>query len=739
VQDYGEFLAGKVNRFEADGIDSVEITKCLYPFQQQITEWALRIGRACVFADCGLGKTLMQLEWAEHVCDHTGGQVLILAPLAVASQTEREAARFGYEAHVVDSQDDCESPICITNYEKLHHFDASSFAGVVLDESSILKSYMGKTKQELVRQFENTPYRLCCTATPAPNDHMEIGNHADFLGIMASNEMLSRWFINDTMSAGNYRLKGHARESFWQWVSSWAACVGKPSDVDASYSDEGWILPPLEYHEHVVDADHNASRDVDKFGQLSLVRDGRLSATNLHRELRLSLKDRAQVVADLVESTDGPWIVWCHTNYESEELKRRIPEAVEVRGSDSTSSKESNLDGFSNGSIRVLITKPSIAGFGLNWQHCANVAFVGLSYSFEQFYQAVRRTWRFGQANQVDVHIVRSDTEGDILRTVRRKMSDHESMRSEMNRSASTAGRLKLTTEEIHIESGERWKLIHGDSVKAMADIESDSVGISVFSPPFSNLYIYSDREEDLGNSADDGEFFEHFGYIIRELHRITMPGRVAAVHCKDLPLYAGRDGAAGLRDFPGRTIAAFEKEGWTYHSRVTIWKCPVIEMQRTKNHGLLYKQLRKNSAASRQGMADYVITFRKWADGMDEDPVEHTHSEFPLDRWQEWASPVWSDIRQTNVLRYTHGKAADDERHICPLQLDVIERCLKLWSRPGDLVFSPFAGIGSEGHEAIKWGRRFLGIELKRGYFDLAVKNLATANETAAQGALFG
>ena len=261
-----------------------------------------------------------------------------------------------------------------------------------------------------------------------------------------------------------------------------------------------------------------------------------------------------------------------------------------------------------------------------------------------------------------------------------------------------------------------------------------------MYSPPFENLYIYSDSVADIGNSSDQEEFFEHYKYIIREKLRITKPGRLSAVHCKDLPLYKGRDGAAGLSDFPGRIIRAHEECGWTFHSRVTIWKDPVIEMQRTKNHGLLYKNLRENSCVSRQGMADYIIVFRKWNDDITlaTNPVHHSREEFPLDQWQEWASPVWMNIRQTNVLNGAMGREENDGRHICPLQIDVIERCIVLWSNPGDVVFSPFAGIGSEGYVCIQKDRKFLGVELKKSYFQQAVLNLESATIKSSQQSLF-
>ena len=284
---------------------------------------------------------------------------------------------------------------------------------------------------------------------------------------------------------------------------------------------------------------------------------------------------------------------------------------------------------------------------------------------------------------------------------------------------------------------GTTWELYLGDCVEVIKEIADDSVGLSVFSPPFSGLYIYSDNLRDMGNTQDDAEFFEHFSYMLPDLYRVTMPGRIAAVHCKQLVNYRGRDGTAGLRDFRGDIIRAMQAAGFVYHSEVTIWTDPVHEMQRTKSHGLLYKQLRKDSTYSRQGLPEYLTIFRKWA-GEDASPVTHTYDEFPLDQWQEWASPVWMDIRRTDVLNAKIARDDRDEKHICPLQLSVIERAVRLWTNPGDLVFSPFAGIGSEGHEAVRLGRRFVGIELKESYWKTACKNLADAEASLDHQSLF-
>lgn len=740
TDEYAAFLASKRLAAPSVGIavNPADLNPALFPFQGDIVRWALEKGRAAIFADCGLGKTICQLEWGHQIHLATSGDVLILAPLAVGPQTKREGERFGIPVTICRSQKDVRPGINITNYEMLEHFDPSHFIAVVADESGILKNYMGKIKQAVVAAFRETRFRLACTATPAPNDHLELGNHADFLGIMPSNEMIMRWFINDTMAAGNYRLKHHGAADFWRWVSSWAISMSKPSDL--GYPDGDFTLPPLNLHNHVVEVDQSINANGGLF------RNAVLNATTMHREMRLTADDRAAKVAEIVNSSDGAWLIWCNTNYEADAVRKLLPGIAEVRGSDSLAEKERKLNGFSNQEFPCLLSKSSICGFGMNWQHCHQVIFMGLSYSYEQFYQALRRCWRFGQKSPVEAHIVMAESEGDVLRVIERKQKEHEEMKRAMNEvmretQLENIAAVDLTRDiQVDVATGKDWTLHLGDSCQLIKKMEGNSIGFSVYSPPFENLYVYSDSIADMGNCSSGEEFFEHFKYLISELYRVTIPGRLSAVHCKDLPLYKGRDGAAGLKDFPGAIIRAFEERGWTYHSRVTIWKDPVIEMQRTKNHGLLYKNLRSNSCGSRQGMADYVVVFRKWVEGIDEwpEPVQHTKEEFPLDQWQKWASPVWDDIRQTNVLNCQLARDASDERHICPLQLDVVERALTLWSNPGDTVFSPFAGIGSEGFMSVKMGRKFIGCELKPSYWNIAIKNLRDAEVQTGQFSLF-
>ena len=742
---YEQFLASKALVDHPSGFSDVpELAGALFPFQAHIVAWALRRARAAIFADCGLGKTLMQLEWARHV----PGRVLILTPLAVAAQTVAEADRFGIPAVYARTQEEADAHddavIIVTNYDRLKAFDPSVFHGVVLDESSILKSYMGATKRALVDAFAETPYRLCCTATPAPNDHVELGNHSEFLGVLSSSLMLSRFFINDTSQAGVYRLKGHAERDFWRWVASWAICIAKPSDLrdttGASYSDDGFVLPELDVRQHIVGVDHLGSQADTGL----LFRCGDLSATELHREMRKTAADRAARTAELVlADSQEPWVLWCNANYEADALLALIPGAVDVRGDMTAAEKESRLNAFSRGETRILVTKPTIAGFGMNWQHCARMAFVGLSYSYEQLYQALRRSWRFGQQRSVIAHVVTAESEGSVLASIREKQAAHLVMQQEMvSAMRDVQGREDDLRAPAAIVSGEPargagWELYHGDCVDVARSLPDESVHLSVFSPPFANLYVYTDHPRDMGNTADDAEFFAHFNYLLPELHRITAAGRLAAVHCKNLPMYAGRDGRAGLRDFRGEIIRAFEANGFTYHSEVTIWKCPVTEMQRTKAHGLLYKTLKRDAAFCRQGLADYLVMFRKFPKTDDEWDrvvrVEHTPEDFPLDAWQRYASPVWDDIDPTDVLNVQLARDDQDEKHLCPLQLGVIRRAVHLWTNPGEVVFSPFAGIGSEGVVALELGRQFRGVELKESYFRHAARHLAEASTSHA------
>lgn len=415
---YSNFLEQKKFILESSGfdIDKEKLNSKLYDFQKDIVRWALKKGRAAIFADCGLGKTAMQLEWGYQVHKYTGGNILLLAPLAVSDQTKREGEKFGIECHVVRSQEEVKPGINITNYEMLHNFVASEFEGIILDESSILKHFTSKIRTQIIENFNKTSYRLACTATPAPNDYMELGNHSEFLGVMKRTEMLAMYFVHDGGDTSKWRLKKHAESIFWQWMASWSVFINNPANL--GYEDNGYTLPELIMHEHVVDG------EIDTMLSLSLT-----ERRNARRE---SLVDRVQKAAELANTNDEQWLVWCDLNDESDALTKSIRDAVEVKGTSKPDHKAKTMLGFSNEDVRVIVTKPSIAGFGMNWQNCNNMIFVGLSDSYEQFYQAVRRCWRFGQDKPVNVHIVISAKEGCVKENIERKNRDAQKMQTEM-------------------------------------------------------------------------------------------------------------------------------------------------------------------------------------------------------------------------------------------------------------------------------------------------------------------
>jgi hypothetical protein len=721
---YEDFLAAKAVAAPATGIKKIPtLSRHLFPFQRDIVRWALLRGRAAIFADCGLGKTLMQLEWAKHV----PGRVLILTPLAVAQQTVREGEKFGIPAVYARHGADSGAKITVANYEMLEHFDPSNFDGVVLDESSILKSYDGATRTRIIEAFNGTRFRLACTATPAPNDFMELGNHAEFLDAMTRAEMLAMFFVHDGGETQQWRLKGHAERDFWRWVCSWAVSLRTPSDL--GYDDAGFNLPPLRYHDRIVPSPPS---DGQLFAMQARSLVERLGAR------RASVDARVAECAQLVNKTPGSWVVWCHLNAESEALTRAIPGAVEIRGSDDSDHKAQAMLDFAASKIRVLVTKPRIAGFGMNWQHCHRMAFVGLSDSYEQFYQAVRRCWRFGQKSPVDAYCISAETEGAVAANLKRKDADADRMARAMvahmhdlNEAALKGTERTRSAYTEDVAEGDGWTIYLGDCVEVVRRVPDSSIHFTVFSPPFASLYTYSNSERDMGNVKDDEEFAKHFGFLVGDLYRVTMPGRLCAFHCMNLPTSKVRDGVIGLKDFRGDLIRAFESEGWIYHSEVCIWKDPVTQMQRTKALGLLHKQIKKDSSMSRQGLADYLVVMRKPGDNPE--PVTHTNETFPVQLWQRFASPVWMDIDPSDTLQYRSAREHADDRHICPLQLEVIRRAIRLWSNPGDTVLSPFAGIGSEGYVALEEERRFIGVELKASYWRQACKNMENAKASRA------
>lgn len=416
--DYEQFIEKKNFILSSSGfdVDTSKMNPVMFDFQKDIVRWALKKGRGAIFADCGMGKTLMQLEWAQKIYEHTKGNILILAPLSVASQTKKEGEKFGYAVTICESQSDVQEGLNITNYEKLDKFQCNEFTGIVLDESSILKSFTGKIRNQIISYFSKTPYKLACTATPAPNDFMELGNHSEFLGIMTRGEMLSMYFVHDGGQTSKWRLKRHAEAVFWQWMASWSVFIDNPANL--GYQVQGYDLPKLNIYQIIVDADEPSTDS--------------LTLTQRRKARKESLELRCQKAAELVNSNDEQWIVWCDLNVESHRLWELCEDSWEIKGSDKPAYKTETMLDFSADMIKCLVTKPSIAGFGMNWQQCHNMIFVGLFDSYEQYYQALRRCWRFGQTQEVNVYIIISSKEGCVKENIERKEQDNRKMRKEM-------------------------------------------------------------------------------------------------------------------------------------------------------------------------------------------------------------------------------------------------------------------------------------------------------------------
>ena len=710
--DYKKFLETKTKTHINSGfeINESDLNDNLFDFQKHIIKIALKKGRFAIFEDCGLGKTIQQLSWANQVYKKTKQKVLILAPLAVVEQTKDEAIKFNIDPDCFD----------ITNYDQLKNIDCSLYSGVVLDESSILKGRDGKLSRLIIDSFKSTPYKLACTATPSPNDHMELGQHSEFLGASTYLEMLAMYFVHDGGETSKWRLRKHAQDDFWKYVCTWSISLDNPKTL--GFDSDGYELPEIEYIEHIIPVENNTH---------TLFGDVAVSATDLHKDLKRSFDKRINKTIKLVNNSDEQWIIWTLKNDEATVLNKVLNNSINVQGSDKPQIKADNLNGFAKNKFQNLITKTSIASFGMNYQQCSNMVFTSYDFKFEAFYQAVRRCYRFGQKNKVNVHLLVPESQINVRKTILEKEKKHKTMIREMsNYSAITDYKLNksnvmITKKEIKTDD---YHIINGDCVQETKRLNTDCADLIVFSPPFAELYVYSDKSEDMGNVSNYKQFEKHFQYLIPELKRTLKKGRICAIHCMDLPIQKGKEGYIGLRDFSGMLIDWFIKEGFIYHAKTTIWKNPVTEMQRTKALGLLHKTIKKDSCMSRVGIPDYVLFFRN-GDG-NETPITHQDTNenepnyLPVDLWQKYASPVWMDVDYSRTLQYRSGRDGNDEKHICPLQLDTIERIIHLYSNEGDTVLSPFGGVGSEGFQAMKMNRKSISIELKESYFAINQKN---------------
>jgi DNA modification methylase len=715
--EYTEFLQTKQKTHISSGfeVDETQLNANMFDFQKFIVKRALKAGKYAIFADCGLGKTLMQLEWAKQVSEHTKKPVLILAPLAVKRQTLDEAKKFNISTDLIH----------VNNYEQLDNIDCSIYSGVVLDESSILKNYSGAYKNLILELFQNTPYKLACTATPSPNDELEIGNHAEFLSIMTSQDMRAMFFTTDKelIKGDKYRLKKYAEKEFYQWVSSWAVMISKPSDL--GFNNEGYNLPGINYIEKKIITDVRDNGLL--FNSVSV------SATNFNAELRLTKIDRLEQVAEIVNTSSDNFLISIKQNEEGEYLKKIIKDAIEVKGSDTNEYKEKYLLGFAKNEFRVLITKAKIVQFGMNYQNCHNIVIASPDFSFEALYQLLRRCLRYGQKHIVNAYLITTDTMQNVINSIKEKEEKFIKMQDEMRNAILAEAKNEIKSKSKKEVEENNFKVILGDCVEEVTKLNDNSIDYSFFSPPFGALYVFSNDPQDMSNVKNNDEFLQHFKFLVHQLLRVIKPGRLVSIHMMQSTTLLGRDGFYSIVDFRGDLIRLFQDCGFYFHAENMIRKDPKTAAIRTKNRQLMHGTTKKDSSIVRPGLADYILTFKK--PGVNEVPIQNN---IPFDLWCKIAEPVWIDINEGDTLDYRDARASDDERHITPTQLTPIEWCYNMWVNKGETILSPFSGVASEGVVALKTDRKYIGIELKESYFDLSIKNLRSAVKLKDQVTLF-
>jgi len=697
-------------------------------YQASIVKWAVRKGRAALFEDCGLGKTIQQVEWLRIICETKQIKGIIACPLSVAEQTINEAKLIDVDIKYAYDKSECVNPsgLYITNYERLDHFEGHDFGAVVLDESSILKGENGKTKARIFKMFKDTPFRLSCTATPSPNDIAEMSNQVEYLGIMSSSEMLSKFFVNDSAKGSGWRLKGHAKSDFYRWMATWCVFIRKPSDI--GFSDEGFELPPLNIQAVFTDSVYIPDGELfpsDRVKGLT----GRID------ERKKSIEGKVETLAPIVNADPDQWMIWTGLNDEAVSARRMIENSVNVKGDDSIEHKISAMKSFLSGETKVMISKVKIFGYGMNCQNAHNMAFIGMGDSFEMYYQAIRREYRFGQKKQVNVYLVLTNAEQSILANVMRKEQENAEMidavvheMADFTKDEIQTGTVKYSdTMELKTVKGNKFTALLGDSCETIKTLDEESVDLSIFSPPFFSLYTYSPSMRDMGNSLNDDEFWTHFKFLIPELYRVIKTGRICAVHCMQVPALLGKDGYIGIKDFRGDIIENFSACGFVYHGEFVLPKNPQAQSIRTHAKGLTFTQFEKDCSWSRPALLDYMLIFRK--PGEPETIIKNGDfdgSEVTRNEWIDIASGILRSVRETYTLNTI--KHDGDERHVCPLQLDAIDIITRLYSNKGETVYSPFGGVGSEGYQAILNDRYAILGELKPEYFWQLVDNLKRA-----------
>lgn len=828
--DYQDFLRSKMPPVVMDGfVPESDCPDWFLPHQVDCVQWAIRKGRAALFESFGLGKTVQQLQICKWIHEHTGGKVLIIAPLGVRQEfTRNDGPRMGMvvkycrtDAEVAEA----DTPFIITNYERVRDgdIDPKQFAGATLDEASCLRSYGTKTTQQFAMLFRKVPFRFVATATPSPNEFIELINYADFLGVMDRGQAMTRFFQRDSKKAGNLQLYPHEEQRFWLWVASWAVFVNSPSDL--GYDDAGYDMPEMQVHWHEVEGDQGKpGAFVDSFGQPLLFEKPGGGIKHVSKQRRKTADTRiAKAVQIVDQSPDDHWIIWHYLESERHEIQKAFPDSRAVFGTQELEVREEIVGDFADGRLQILSSKPQLLGSGCNFQrHCNKAIFIGPTDKFNDFIQAVHRIHRFMQKKTVEIHIVYADTQYDTKMIMEQKWRRHDELATQMRaiiREHGLSGEaLKMKFERgmgvpRHEVSGQTYRAINNDCVSELTSWPDDCVDEIVTSIPFSDHYEYSPNYNDFGHNQGDDGFFKQFDFLVPQLYRVLKPGRVAAIHTKDRIQYGTMTGHAmySVNEFSDKTVAAFRKGGFVYMGRIVIDTDVVRENAQTYRLG--HTENGKDSTKMGCGSTEFVLLFRKWEPSMSPnqtasgpEPVTKDKAEYSRSRWQIHASGIWrsdgnelvqpkmlagmgtSDIyhwwrryaKENNYNYHDHVAFTESveqhghlpasmmlfapvsnnpdiwtdivriktlntelsrkttENHVCPLQLDVIERLIERYSNPGDVILDPFGGVHSTPYVAIKMKRKGWGIELNPDYWKFGVSFCERAERELTSPTLF-